>query len=486
MSVYYPQAAMTLRILWEDFGEVQSSKLQQVYSLPIIARRVTVNINDYSQADTFDAEIDFKQFPFDPRAIRACGVTIHMENLKALVDDPTHERKIQAKAGSTTDEKKQGNVIFVGFADDDEIDFDDQKRTVRLQGRDYTALLIDRKYVKPGPLDVSKKLDVLISSLLKELKETEEIALDLRVKKELPVISKFATSLEDLAAIRNRKHDESYWDIIQDLVHRVGLIAYIELDKLVLTEPRALYDRAKGVHFVYGKNIKNLKFKRKLGRKKNFNVDVRCFNPENKDEPVITAKIPAQATKEWGDATGIPIGKDLVIPTINPDGSAGAGKPAPTVGFLIPNIHNKPKLIEIGQNIYEEMSRQQIEGSFETMDMESDSQAGTCFNLLGLRIGTPLKIQVDQGDLEGITRIVSANGGARKQKSIAATRDFLIRRCYDQSIAEALALTLNNPRFNSPFFTKGVQFTLDSESGFKIKVDFLNFIELPKKLGGTG
>jgi hypothetical protein len=478
MSIYFPQGAMTLRVLWEDFGEVQSSKLQKVYSLPIIARRITVNINDYTQADTFDAEIDFKQFPFDPRAIRACGVTIHLENMKVLFDEDN---------GAAVIKPSKENSLFQGFADEEGITFDDNKRTVKLQGRDFTALLIDRKYTKPEPLDLSKKLDVLIQSLLNDLTETQKLQVVVRVSGELPIISKFATDLSPQSTGRSRKNDESYWEIIQDLVSRVGLIAYVELDKLIITNPRALYDRTKAIQFVYGKNIKNLEYKRKLGRKKNFNVAIKSFNPENKNEPVIKAIIPKDATGEWSAATGIPNGKMIMIPQVNPDGSQGTEKEAPTIGFLIPNIHSRPKLVEVGQNIYEELGRQQIEGSFETQEMESVDGKNACFNLLNLRVGTPLKIQVDQGDLEGLTKILDPLAkGKRKQKSISAVRDFLIARCYDREIADALAETLNNPRFNSPFFTKSAQFTLDADSGFKIKVDFINFIELPRRLGGTG
>jgi hypothetical protein len=474
MSFYFPQAAMTLRVLWEDFGEVQSAKLQKVYELPILARRVTVNINDYTQADTFDAEIDFKQFPFDPRSIRACGVTIHLQDMKKLDDDGI-VAKIKPLAS---------NTLFQGFADEEGITFDDMKRTVKLQGRDFTALLIDRPYVGAA-IDLNRPLDALISSLLAGLPETAKMTLDVRIEGELPVIAKYAADLTPLNGTISQKKNDTYWEIIQDLVHRAGLIAYVELDKLVITNPRALYSTKKAVKFIYGKNIKDLQYNRKLGRKKNFNVAVRSFNPLNKSEPVITARIPLEATADWTSKTGIPQ-KVVMLPTMNVDGSQGADKEAPTISFLIPNVNNKSKLIEIGEGIYEELGRQQIEGSFETHEMVAPS--GTdIFDLLKIRNGTPIKIQLDQGDLEGISKISNPNAtGDKKQQSITNTRQFLINRGYKTAIADALAETINNPRFNSPFYTKGVEFTLDADTGFKIKVTFINFIELSKSLGGNG
>lgn len=94
MSVYYPQASMILNVLWEDFGNSKDGDLQKLYTLPIIARRVTVHRNDYTTADTFDAEIEYKNFPFDPRCIRACGVAIYIQDMKRVYEDDNGATRI--------------------------------------------------------------------------------------------------------------------------------------------------------------------------------------------------------------------------------------------------------------------------------------------------------------------------------------------------------------------------------------------------------
>lgn len=475
MSVYYPQGAMTLRILWEDFGESQNTKFQEVYSIPVLARRFTVNINDYTQADTFDAEIDYKEFPFDPRAIRACGVTISVQDMKSI-----YETNISLKEIKPNKE----NTIFEGFADEESITFDDTKRVVRLEGRDLTAILIDRKYLESKPIVLSTPLDAVFRLLLSDLKEFNKIKIENRSGGELPTIAKFYPDFNPLSGSKNTKKDETYWEIIQDLVSRAGLIAFMELDKLVISKPRALYDEKQAIQFIYGKNIKDLNFKRKLGRKKNFNIVVRSLAPESKENPVLKAEIPLDATDSWSISIGVPK-KQVNIPTINPDGSKGDEKAAPNISFLIPDVYSQDKLIEIGQEIYEELGRQQIEGSFETREMESSDGDKHCFNLLKLRNGTPLKIQIDQGDLNGITKVIDPKAtDDRKKKSIENTKKFLINRGYKEQIASVLAETLNNQRLDSPLYTKSVKFTLDAESGFKINVDFINIINLPPRLGG--
>lgn len=458
---FYPQASITLRILWEDFGQKQNAKLQEIYSLPVLARKVSVTINDYTQADTFSCEIDYKQFPFDPRAIRACGVTVSMEDMKKLF---FNGRQLEA---IKPDEE---NTIFLGFADEESISFNETSRTVKLEGRDLTALLIDRPYLASPP-DLSRPLDTIISQLLADLKETERLKVVNRVGETLPALGKFAGALTDQSQKKSVKNNESYWDVIQDLVGRAGLIAYVEVDKLIITKPRALYDRKRAVQFVYGRNLGNLEFKRKLGRRKNFNVSVKSLNVEAKE--LIEAKIPEEATEQWCKELGIK--KDRIkIPKISADKTKTDEQDAPFIGFRIPNINNKPQLIAVGQEIFEELGRQQIEGTFSTRDMEAMDSQG-CFNLLKLRNGTPLRIEIDQGDLKGIRQIASTSEKAR----------FLTQRGYVPKVAAVLAETLTNPRFTSPFYTKSVEFTLDAENGFDARVEFINFIELPRNLGGA-
>ena len=84
MSFYYPQAAIILRVLWEDFNLENDKELKKVYTIPILARSMSVKINDYTKADTFTAEIDYKNFPFDPRTIRSLGVSIFVQNMEKV------------------------------------------------------------------------------------------------------------------------------------------------------------------------------------------------------------------------------------------------------------------------------------------------------------------------------------------------------------------------------------------------------------------
>lgn len=469
MSYYYPQVVVTLRVLWEDFKLKSDARKQKTYPMSVLPKTLNVCINDYTTADTFDMELDYDTFPFDPRCIRSCGVTVHLQDMEKLFD---------ANGQHVVLEPKAENAIFQGFVDTDSITLDSEKRTIKLEGRDFTALLLDAKYLENMPLDLGAPLDKLLQGLLKQLKSTEKIEVDARLPKDyrLPTLSQYAPDFnQPLARHMNHAKDDTYWEIIQAVVARAGLICFIELDKLVLTTPRILFSKDKAKQLIYGKNVKSIEFQRKLGRHKGFNVMMRCMDISSGN--VLTAKIPLEASNAWARATGVP-NKEVIVPVIRADGTLGKEddkdvKPAPYITFRITGVKNKQALIAKGEAVFEEMSRQQLEGSLETKEMlvpEGDALAYTqdtakVFDLTKLRVGTPLLIEVDPKDLHDMSRF----------STDAARAAFLIAREYEPSVAQVIASTVG--KFSPYFFTKAVTFSMGDE-GFRAKIDFINFIEL--------
>ena len=110
MGVYFPQATAILRVRWENEKSTNSS-FEEVSDLPILCKSVKVAINDYTQADTFEIEVDYKNFPFDPRCIRAVAVTIAMEDTKRIFNEDNSLKYIVPRIDGTNP-----NVVFVGFA----------------------------------------------------------------------------------------------------------------------------------------------------------------------------------------------------------------------------------------------------------------------------------------------------------------------------------------------------------------------------------
>jgi hypothetical protein len=489
MSQYYPQAAVILRATWENFGlNLQQQKeingyLQQggqislgkplppvtpdpTSDMPILCERLTVNINDYTTADTFSCEVDYKNFPLDPRNLKALGISIYMQDMKEIFRPPPDNglHKIQPS---------QSNVVFEGFVDTDTINFDETNRVVKFEGRDLTALFLDSSW-NLGPVPLSTPLDVLYQQIIGSLRNTASIKIsNISGVNPLPTLGLLSPEFGSLANLKNAKKDETYWEVMQDLAARAGLIIYMNIDTLVITKPRNLYttDPAKIVHFIFGKNIKTLEFKRKLGRLKGFNVIVRSFN----DKVTNSAKIPEEATADWAASIGLPA-KRVQIPQFDAQGGPLAPQDAPFFSFRVPNLQNKDALIAIGEKVFEEISRQQLDGRFTTREMLAPTdQLGTTFDMTKLNIGTPIKIEIDQGDLAGLARL----------SSVGAKTQYLKARGYSPVIAKIFAETMG--KFHTIFYTKSFEISFDRDNAWDLKVDFVNFIEnISVVLGGTG
>lgn len=499
MSVYYPQGVVVLRVLLEDFS-TKSVRLQKTYKWTVIAKELKVNLNSYSEADTFDCTIDYKNLPFDPRIIRSLGVSIHIENKKQIFD-------LATGGGLDPITPTKDNVVFQGFADNDSITLDESSRVVKIEGRDFTSLLIDREYLG-DPILLTKPVNKVIRDLLDQLPQTKvdpadkgqglEIELLGLEEKDLPTIANLTTSKGPLDGAKNARKKRSYWDKIQELVNDSGLIAYVSIDKLVITKPRNLYDRAKSKVFVYGRNVKNLEFERKLGRQKGFNIRVVSLNL--KDKKLEEARIPEEASDEWikdigikKEAIRLPVAK-VAGPDNQEQGATDPeGEVAPYMTFKVSqDITSKEQLVKIGEKIYEELGRQQIEGKLTTMEMKVYNKESGFFDATKFRVGTPIEIRIDQGDLEGLNKLLppaarNAEQDKEAQKGIEqrqrAIVDFLKRRGYvgeKGQIAEAMAEALT--RFDTPFYTKAVTFSLSQDRGFSMDLDFINFVEIPKNL----
>ncbi len=462
MALYYPQGAIILRVTWEDFGS-DSPVLKETTVMPVSCRNLRVERNDYSEADTFSARIDYKSFPFDPRCIRALGVTVCMEDRKEVFKKSNDLSLIVPSVE---------NTIFQGFADEGSVEFDDDTRSVEIEGRDFTSLFIDTKRLNTSPIPLSKPIDEIIQSLILEQEATKDIKVVNRTGEPLPTLSKLAPDFNPVTSVKNQKRKETYWDIIQDILSRIGLLGFIEIDKFVIAKPQNIYEKKEIKQFLYGGNVKTLKYTRKLGRSKNYNVKINSINIAEKR--VEEVKIPEDATDpEFISNFG---GIRITIPQLDKDGKKiEPPKDAEFLTFPVKDVSNKEQLIKIGESVYEELSRQQIEGSLSTFEMEVPEEVDSGskpVNFNQIRNGTAIKIYMSQDELNEIS----------STSKLAEKRNFLIRRGYPIKVATAFAESLN--RINTAFYTKSVTFNLDQDNGFEMNINFINFIDLDSNLLG--
>lgn len=462
MSIYYPQSAVVIRVYWEDFGSPKDILSKEMVLDPIVPKSVEVEINSVNEADTFKMDLDYKTFPFDPRTIRALGVTIHMEDVETIFDNRGVQKKITPS---------EENIILVGFADENKINFSSEDRTVSIEGRDFTALLIDQKFFAPPP-NLTLKLDILMKQLIDSVKGAESIEIQNNTGEDLPIPSSILTDINKLAGKKNSRKNDTVWDVMQGILRKLALKGYIDKDKFIIDKPKNAYTGRNGfTQFVYGLNLSSLEFERKIGRFRG--VNIKAVGLSFEDKSLITAEIPKESTdpeliKRFGNTP-------IQVKKLGADGKPLSDQTAEYITFPVSNVKDKAHLITVAEQIFYEYSRQQLEGRLSTKEMllpERVFNDGKTtkeirkVNFSSIKNGSPIEIFMSVDDMKEISQISSLN---EKKK-------YLINRFYSPQVAEALATSMN--RISTPFIVRSATFKIDSDNGFEMDIDFLNIIDV--------
>ena len=484
MRVFYPVCRVLCDAILYDYGNT-SQKPEFHFTISPVS--CAVNINAYQLADTANMTFRFEDFPFDPRLIRSLRITVLILDLKQLRDVSSKDIK-----------ENLDNAIFTGFADTHSIKLDESQRTISLECRDYTALLIDSTFDNANLEDEQGKrtrkirkdrpVKEIIQDLLSNVPAAKNIKIEDRsgrggenFAKAVPGFELRSGEEASDGLYQFTDRNETYWDVIVSICEAVALICYIELDKLVLTTPRILYQGGiqskRTLQFVYGYNLMSLEFFRNLGKKKKFNILLKSFNiRENKR---IQVSIPRDARQEWCNALNID--KSIQkIKELNAEGVAET-RNAPAYTFLL-NNYTKDELIDYGQKVFEEIIRQQLEGSCETHEMVVNDDRGVEFDITKVRTGTPIKIEIAQEDVRNILRTDGSGGGKISDGQRIA---YLVRRGYPQKTAENLikAVATGTGKLRPIFYTREALFDF-SEQGFTCRLGFVNYIQLGSLEGG--
>ncbi len=295
----------------------------------------------------------------------------------------------------------------------------------------------------------------------------------------------------------------TYWDAITNLCVGHGLRPSIEQDKLVLIEPRTLYKRTpelvtqRGIptfprpgghraqigdtkfnirRMVYGINVLNLRFHRKLAGVKAPTVEVVSRNSDatQADRRQIKVRFPPE----------------VVVNDIDPAGK----KPQEKIHRVeIRGLVDESRALEIARQVYEGMGRQELGIAFTTDDVASFSDHDLFDpnldpDLLDLRAGDPIQLLVtpterQRSKLFSLTELSlltmrnqgRAVGGAPE---LSDPVEFLVSQGWLRGDAIQLTKILKTANLPSEFRVVSAQVSFDGEGsgGFQIQVDARDYV----------
>ena len=467
-----------------------------------------VTLTHPRQAGTFNLTFDFREFPVDPRLLRAVGVEIHMgcvspENyargmggerdssgrplsiLKTRLDIVDPFKGDAAVDGST--------LLMFGTADRWFVKHDAQGSTVQIEGRDTRAIFIDAKIPvgAVSKIDLRNPIDRVIADVIATVPTEYDLDLDVFTDAgEWP--GGFVPSPGDVDGLTRVRLSSSgskpkstpsngeranYWDLITNYCNLVGAVPYIRENALWIRPCRSIFDvvtddtidtpfaggKPRMVNgellrvrrMVWGRNLKSLAFDRKFNGKIVPTIKTVAIDDQVSGEQRLLfgqwppKDSPAAQAKGEGDELRVPV----------------------------PGVRSKERLDAIARDIYEEIGRGEMGGTAETDNLASFGGGFDDPDLVRLRPTDPIEFVVDARQLRSISPLVSELNEVER-RTFEEEVKILYQKLGDRDVARVLVATARGAIVDMLSFYQVTECRFDwgSASGIKIAFDFQNYV----------
>lgn len=504
---------------------VTSDNLSQV--MGIIPKQATVELPGYRQAGKFNLTLEYKDFPIDPRAIRAARVEIHLGAIEAgafgsgITHAPTDGSGLRSSILNTRDAQnnpREDTLLMLGTVDSIDSTHDASGSQVHLEGRDLRGILLDSP-VTAGVIQklmLDKPIDAVVKQIINEhprLKEqldkgTFKIVVDNSQWPGgvMPVVTKDVVTRTNLdaegkkASISTKGNADSgnFWDLVTQFCFLVGAIPWFKGRQLRIDRARSLYDQArageegKPTPFKDGKPRSVTVYKNgqkveelpalKL-RRLAYGADILSFKMERKLGGKKVPKVMVVSTNTSSTKRGyeVLIGEypkpdDKTATHVSPEGDVAEQE---VLRIPIAGIAEKGRLEQMAEDIYHEVGRGEMGGSVSTKDLASFGGSNQDPDLLFLRPGDAVEV-VSATTTKGARPAIVSELSQHDARSQQAEEDAIAKRLGDRNLARVLVATARNtvPQLQRIFRVKDVKFNWAAASGVSIDFDFTNFVEI--------
>jgi len=452
MAKYYrPRMACQLHV------PVFGGGAEETVTLPIRVRRAELELNDHNHADTLSISAEWRDAGVDPRLLKNATCEFWM-------GDAGESGRFQ-----TADE----NLRFLGVMQKPKrVAKEGSGFQVELEFHDYTAFFLDQKPFPTagvpiysdtladawrqicdhtGPLDEEGKIrssvEILRDAIVFQGGARSDVALG------SAVASRFGTF--DRVPV---KPQSDAWAVWQQCVGMMGLISFIDRDKCIVTTSTEYYTAATAPKMIWGKNILDAE---------------ETANAKFSDKGVaLTSFDPVSGTTY--EAFYPPPGDDRIVRKRVAAGKKRTKAPAfPSERYDFYEYHgvtDLDRLFEIAQRVWDERSKQELEGKIRTSEMFVDGVDGASIDLLSLRSGDAVRVEIDAHDRETLASLGSED----------KARDYLMARGYTPEAATLIIANMGRvAKLDATFHATKVRIALeaDGDSGkFDVDISYHNKI----------
>ncbi|HLP67132.1 MAG TPA: hypothetical protein VK181_06385, partial [Rhizobium sp.] len=318
-----------------------------------------------------------------------------------------------------------GSALFQGTADEGEWRIGDDNK-ITLEARDYTGLLIDLPWVGKQH-DLKAPLKELIENVIAQYPVASGAGFTVEVRSSggnVRLGDVRSNTGQSLAA----SSQSNAWTEICHLAAEAGLVAWMEGKKIVVDSGQAPSDPEAPPAFIYGKNLKRLEIKKRIGGKRTKRVLVKC----------------------WDVATS------RCLRGIWPETSAAPGASASATDchvFNVSHVKNERELARIAEYIWRRMRFQDVAIELETRSMTGLGNE----DLLRLISGSPIQVYLDENERQFL-----------HGRGFSDRRRYLLDRGYASDVATSIALGYEN--LTPLYQVVQAEHTFDARDGYSLRI----------------
>jgi len=273
-----------------------------------------------------------------------------------------------------------------------------------------------------------------------------------------------------------------------DTVVAAGYLPLVRGMRIYLITPRTMYSsKARAKKLVYGRNLNKMSVSRKLGGSAKVpTIEIRCADPSIGKTRWARAPVAAHEV-----ASGI-------FGEVNPPKASRANDVSPggtaqeQIRVIpISGVSDAVTMERIAQNIYEQIGRQEIEGSFETCDItsfESEDEG----DLLDLQAGDPVELLIaplNDATTGDDTNTLPGGSLTNMQElhsfSVSRRAEFLRSIGFTDEAAQRLSVAQEQVSLNTIFRSQTTNINWSQEDGITIEGDFVNFVVVREDSGAA-
>jgi hypothetical protein len=441
-------ATLTVPILGTRAERIQQEKSDEEITLPLRPLSVSLERNDHNQADSCSLTVDWTDAGVDPRLLDDGVLSVYIGEADAL--------------GNWTPGRK--DLRFVGILEEPDAErATDQAGRVTLDAIDYTTLFLTAKpFGSAGIPDYSQSLADAWRRIVSQTPGAEALEDALVFEGGTSPHDKLGAAVADrfrsLGKVSTNRETDA-WAVWQQCVGMLGLISWVREDQVVVSTATNLYTEIDPPVMIWGKNIEFWRESRS-GREARKGIGVTSFSP-----------LTGTSLEAYYPPVGDPRVKRKAAAAKK--GNAAAVRQAEErAWFAVPFITEQEILERYARRIWEERHRQELEGEIKTAEMRVERHFGDMFDLLTLKSGDAIKVQVDPESRQLLDRIETPEGQVAH----------LMRRGYSRQTATLIIKNYQEFSSLEPVHyvkTVRVDMSVDPDGGsFGISVNYVNRIQV--------